>query len=369
MERKQQILHLTYDMGVGGTEQVITQLVGNLDPTRYENSIACIEGEIGLLGEALQAQGFNFLVFKRQPGFDHNLISQIRAALKRDQYDVIHCHQYTPFVYGVLAAVFTRTKVVFTEHGRFHPDRYSWKRRLVNPLLGLCTSSIVAISQATSAALAHYEWFSSKTIKVIYNGMRAGVKQNSEEQRTALGIASDEVVFGTIARFDSIKNLPMMVNGFREVCRSNPGTKLLLVGDGEERQTLERLVEEYDLRGSVIFAGYQKDTAKFMSVIDIYLLTSYSEGTSMTLLEAMSMGTCSIVTGVGGNVEIVEHGVSGIVVESEDVDDLTQWMTQLANDSTRRSELGREGCRVFTERFSIDKMVEQYSDIYTRITR
>lgn len=367
-DRRNRILHLTFDMGIGGTEQVITQLVNNLDTSLYKSSIACIEGEVGLLGRALQDKGIEFLVFSREPGFDLKLIIQIRAALQHHQFDIIHCHQYTPFVYGVLAALFSKTKVVFTEHGRFHPDSYSWKRRLVNPLLGCSAKAIVAISKATAKALAHYEWFPSKSIEVVYNGIQvSGAVQHGDGQRKALQIGAEELVFGTIARFDSIKNLPMMIKSFRSVSTTYPGARLLLVGDGDERHYLEALVEEYNLQDKVIFTGYQHNTLPYMSVIDIYLMTSFSEGTSMTLLEALSMGICSIVTGVGGNIEIVEHEVSGVVVESADVAGLADWMLKLAADPAKRQLLGEGGKRVFAGRFSVDKMIEKYSDIYQRI--
>lgn len=367
MEKKRRILHLTYDMGVGGTEQVITQLVQNLDADDYENSIACIDGQIGLLGENLGKQGIEFHVFERVPGFDTNLIKAIRATLKSNDIDIVHCHQYTPYVYGVLAALFTSVKVVFTEHGRFHPDSFSWKRRMINPLLGMATDSIVAISKATAQALAHYEWFSLRSIQVIYNGIVSTGNETRIDHRDELQINPGDIVFGTIARFDTIKNLPMMIEAFRELKKVHDNARLLLVGDGGEREKLEAMVEEYDLGNEVIFTGYQKDTAKYMSVIDVYLLTSYSEGTSMTLLEALSMGVCSIVTAVGGNVEIVEHNVNGIVVKSEDVADLSAWMIKLSKDTEQRKKLGDAGKGIFNEKFSIEKMTARYSDIYTRI--
>ncbi len=369
MEKKRRILHLTYDMGVGGTEQVITQLVRNLDSGVYENRIACTDGQVGLLGEALQQQGYEFEIFSRQPGFDRELIKSIRAVLNRDQIDIIHCHQYTPFVYGVLAALFTRTKVVFTEHGRFHPDSYTWKRRLINPVLGWCTDSIVAISKATADALAHYEWFSARSIQVVYNGIQPPVDHCDETIAAELGLDASHLVFGTIARFDTIKNLPMMINGFKEVRQKNSAARLLLVGDGDERGALEAHVAELGLTDSVIFTGYQKQTAKYMSLIDIYLLTSFSEGTSMTLLEAMAMRVCSIVTRVGGNVEIVEHEVSGIVVESDDVDDLAGWMLRLDEDAVTRERLAAAGQKVFAEKFSVQTMAVKYSEIYSRLLR
>ena len=92
-----------------------------------------------------------------QPGFDTSLIAAIRRHIKTNNIDIIHCHQYTPWVYGVLAAFGTKTKVVFTEHGRFYPDTSSRKRKLLNPLLHKLTTATTAISSATKQALVEFE--------------------------------------------------------------------------------------------------------------------------------------------------------------------------------------------------------------------
>lgn len=370
MSQKPRILHLTHEMAIGGTQQVISQLVTNLDTERFDCEIGCIDGEVGALGESLQETGTGFHVFNRGSGFDLDLVKAVRKVLKDGQFDIVHCHQYTPFVYGIFASLFTGVKVVFTEHGRFHPDSYSWKRRLVNPVLGKLTNSIVAISAATGRALAHYEWFSQNQIRVIYNGMESAAEQGSAVDaahwREKFNIPEDVLVYGTIARFDPIKNIPMMIHAFKEVHDSNPETRLLLVGDGEDRHQLENVAREAGVADVVIFTGFQKETAKLMSLIDIYLLSSFSEGTSMTLLEAMSSGTCSIVTRVGGNVELIEHESNGIVVDSEDTAALASWMASLAADPAKRKALGEEATRVFNRQFSIATMIDGYSRLYEK---
>lgn len=368
VRKRLRVLHVTHEMGVGGTQQVISQLVKNLDSSRFECSIACLDGEVGMIGETLQQDGVAFHVFDRAAGFDRALIGKLRALLKQQQIDIIHCHQYTPYVYGALAALFTGVRIVFTEHGRFYPDSYSWKRRLVNPVLGGLTHSIVAISAATADALGHYEWFSRKSIKVIYNGTSVPTADEAgDDFRADVGIDSEDLVFGTIARFDEIKNLPMMIEGFSNVHQKNPHTKLLMVGDGDERKSLEELVQKFAISDSVIFTGYQSDTAKYMAIIDLYLLTSFSEGTSMTLLEAMANGTCSIVTAVGGNVELIEDQKNGVVVASGDTAALAEWMSKLTDAPQQRRQFGEQAKRTYEQKFSVTTMADQYATTYEEV--
>ena len=364
MTDKIKILHLTYHMGIGGTEQVIYQLVNNADSTLFDNSIACIEGEVGPIGQKLQQAGTTFHVLTRVPGFDTALIKAIRQLLKDHQIDIVHCHQYTPYVYGVLASMFTGTKVFFTEHGRFHPDRYSWKRRMVNPLLGTTTHTITAISEATKDALAHYEWFRSGAIKVIYNGIESQEPVEGLRQSRELQLTEDHLVHGTITRFDTIKNLPMMINAFASLHKTHPHSRLLLVGDGETRPEMEALVASLSIQDAVIFTGFQTDTIKYMSLIDVYVLSSFSEGTSMTLLEAMSLSKCCVVTAVGGNVEIINDRSNGLVVESDNTKMLVDALKSLADDSQLRQQLGAAAKASFDEKFDLDQMIQAFKLLY-----
>jgi len=369
MDDKTHILHITHEMSFGGTQQVIRQLVQNLDSSEFHCEITCIDGQVGALGEQLQSDGLGISVLRRKPGFDLTLLKDIRKIIKIKKFDIIHCHQYTPYVYGFLASRFTGTKLVFTEHGRFHPDTYSWKRRIINQVFGRLTDSIVAISAATRQALVRYEWFSEKQIDVIYNGIQPSETiEKKNKIREQLGIPDNAIVFGTIARFDPIKNIPMMIEGLRNLRSTSDNAYLLLVGDGPERAILERLVEKFGISQSVIFTGFQKDTAKYMSIIDVYLLTSFSEGTSMTLLEAMSSATCSIVTAVGGNIELIENEVNGIVIESQDTKALSSWMLALAHDPKKREQLGNSAAEKFIYGYTTEIMIKRYSAIYQKVT-
>ena len=363
-DRIVRVLHVTYDMAIGGTEQVICQLVDGLDRQQYQCEIACIEGEVGALGDRLRSDGLTIHALGREPGFDFSLVRKLRALYRSGAIDIVHCHQYTPYVYGVLAALFTGVKVVFTEHGRYFPDRYSWKRRVVNPLLERFTARITAISVATADALARYEWFRRGAIGVVYNGIAAGQRDERRQKRVSASIDDDTIVYGTISRFDPVKNLPLLVEAFARVSTSDRKTALLLVGDGEERAMIEELVQQFGIADKVIFTGYQTDTAAYMSSIDIFLLPSLSEGTSMTILEAMSMGVCCVVTDVGGNPEIVQAGQTGLVVPSGDLDALASAMNEVLRDASLRASLAQAGRARFNQHFELNQMVAQYQEIY-----
>jgi glycosyltransferase involved in cell wall biosynthesis len=361
------ILHVTFNMGFGGTEQVIRQLITNLNLARFECEIACIDGEIGAIGQALKAEhGIKIHSRQRAAGLDPGTIFWLRKLIKAGSFDIVHCHQYSPYAYGWFAHWGTGARVVFTEHGRFHPDQYRRKAKYINPFIARTTHKLVAISAATRDALVEYEYLPRGRISVIYNGI-APISID-EERRSALKaelrIEPGETVIGTVARLDAVKNQALILKALRALLDQNFRVRLILVGDGPERKNLEKLTTNLKLEESVIFTGFQSQPADYLSLMDIFLLPSFTEGTSMTLLEAMSLGIPAVATRVGGTPEIVADGETGLLIESDDLPGFTSAIHLLLEQPNKLSNMAQQAKRCFEERFSAQQMVEQYEHCY-----
>ncbi|MBZ2167690.1 glycosyltransferase [Marinobacter sp. F4216] len=361
------ILHVTFNMGFGGTEQVIRQLVKNLDPNRFVCEIACIDGEIGAIGKEMEADnGIKIHSRQRGSGLDWKIILWLRKLIRNDHFDIVHCHQYSPYTYGWFAHWGTGAKLIFTEHGRFHPDRYRKKARFINPLIARTTKSLVAISSATRDALVEYEYLPRHKIDVIYNGI-APLKVSVVRRETLskeLGLKTDEIVLGTVARLDAVKNQALILRATRALLDKGLKIRLLLVGDGAERENLEALAKKLKLGPAVIFAGFQTEPADYLSLMDVFLLPSFTEGTSMTLLEAMSLGIPTVATRVGGTPEIVMDGYTGILVESGDLKGFITALQTLIDMPKKKREIAQQAKSRFNKCFSVQKMVEQYACLY-----
>ena len=367
---KIRILHVTFDMAIGGTEQVIRQLVLNLPAGDFSNEIFCIDGKIGAVGEILQQQGIRIHKAPRRSGLDFQLIGFLRQTLRSGDFDVVHCHQYTPWVYGWFAAWGCNAKVVFTEHGRFFPDRSRVKAWPLNVMMALSTAAITAISAATRVALARYEWVPKPWVQVVYNGIQPLTADPARQQqlRTELGLADNQQVVGTVARLDPVKNQLMMLQAFALVLQQQPNVLLLLVGDGPSRQQLETEVDRLQIRPQVRFTGFQQHVADYLALMDIYLLSSHTEGTSMTLLEAMHLGLPCVATAVGGNPEIVADGSSGLLSPDNDTAAFAAHILQLINNTEHRLQMGKVGKQRFEQLFSVEKMALAYQKVYQKVT-
>jgi glycosyltransferase involved in cell wall biosynthesis len=240
---------------------------------------------------------------------------------------------------------------------------------LVNPLLSFFTAKITSISAATKQALVQYEYLNSKNIEVVYNGIspqqaQPGVVSTLREQYS---LTKANVVFGTVARLDPIKNQTLLINAFHQILIQEPNCKLFIVGDGEERQTLEQLVLKLNITDSVIFTGYITQPVNFMNLMDVFLLPSLSEGTSMTLLEAMSLSKPCVVTDAGGNSEVILDNYNGFVTPNREIQPFVESMLILAKDEELRNKFGKNSYQRFNDIFTNQAMSRTFMSIYNKV--
>ena len=367
-KRRVNILHVTFNMGVGGTEQVITQLIQGANHERFRQEVVCIDGEIGTMGQILMDRGFSVSMLQRRPGIDLALAWALRRLIRERDIQIVHCHQYTPYFYSWMAGRLTGARIIFTEHGRFHPDRYRTKAKWLNRLMAASTEAIVAISHATADALAKYEYIPRRCIQVIYNGIaeKSVAVSETRAMATQLGISENARVLCMVSRLDSIKNHNMALKAFRSVQDRFDNLILLIVGDGPERTGIENQIRDLGIANNVRLVGYSGSPEQYMALADLYLLTSYSEGTSMTLLEAMSLGVAPVVTNVGGNPEIVVDGANGCLVSNDDANMLAETLTWLLDRPNEIARLGQAARQAFEDQFSVATMVSHYHNLYTR---
>lgn len=365
-EASVKVLHITFNMAIGGTEQVIRQIIENSDNDKLCHEILCIDGTVGPIGRELIEKGIHIACTQRQAGTDFKLIRYIRRLIKQRNIDVLHCHQYTPYFYGVLSALWTSTRVIFTEHGRFFPDRHNSKRRWVNPLLAMATDNITAISRSTANAVAEYEYIRRNKIQIIYNGIKQIEVGDSSRDclLKELNLQPDFRYIGTVSRLEPIKNQTMMIHAFHIVKQKIPDLKLILIGDGAKMHDLKQLTEHLDLKDDVIFTGFIDNPQKYISLFEVFLLSSFSEGTSMTLLEAMSLSKPCVVTDVGGNAEVVAHQKNGLVVPDNDAEKFSQAILTLLEDESITHAFGEAGKEIFNNTFLAQKMVSDYQAMY-----
>jgi glycosyltransferase involved in cell wall biosynthesis len=284
---------------------------------------------------------------------------------------VIHAHHYSPFVYGCIASLLNRRlSLVYTEHGLLSDAPPVLKRRIANTVLSRLSGPVFAVSAALRTHMVA-EGFPAR-VGVIHNGIDAGHPPTETERHAArrlLGVAEHEFLVGTAARLDTVKDFPTLVAAIARARSRVRCLKLVVIGDGDERETLEAAVREMQLQDAVQVIGYRSDVRSLLPALDLYVNSSISEGVSLTILEAMAAAVPVVATRVGGTPEVVLHGETGLLVEPRLPDVMADAMVELAQAPERRRAFATAGRARVEACFTLDRMVADYARQYERLER
>jgi glycosyltransferase involved in cell wall biosynthesis len=361
------ILQVLHTLEVGGAEMLATRIARRLQD-RFHFIFACLDG-LGTLGKELQDEGFQVEVLGRRPGIDWACVRKLAQFAHDQDVRVIHAHQYTPFFYA-RAPGWTgrRAPVLFTEHGRVHPDLPNRKRIIFNRLFLRDADRVVAVGESVKRALIANEGIPGGRIQVIYNGVRlADFEEDSrqrEEVRRELGFGATTPVAIQVARLDYLKDHFTALRTAERVQRTIPEFQLLLVGEGPERAKIEEEIRSRGLTNTVRLLGLRTDVRRLLAAADLFLLTSISEGIPVTLIEAMSAKLPIVSTDVGGVPEVVTDGETGWTAPAGDDAQLAEGILCLLADRDEARAMALAGCRRAEEQFSEQQMHDAYAALY-----
>ena len=347
------MLQVVLSLGPGGTERLVIDMTKHL--RQHAHVAVCCLDEPGGWANELTDIGVPLETMGRQPGFHPSLARRIARMAKEHRANVMHCHHYSPFVYGVLAGMMCSSRVVYTEHGRLSDAPPSPKRKLANKVFARLPGKIFAVSHDLREHMIG-EGFPASRVGVVHNGIRPQPKltpQSKADARKLLDLPDGPFVFGTVARLDPVKDLTNLISALKRV----DNAMLVIVGDGDERNNLEEAAANANVR----FTGRRDDVRNLLPAFDVYVNCSITEGISVTILEAMATGLPVIATRVGGTPEVVIDGETGLLVPSRDSDALANAMKgMLANTGT----YGPAGRSRVECNFTMKKMVDQYVQAY-----
>jgi glycosyltransferase involved in cell wall biosynthesis len=361
------ICQLVHTLNVGGAEILAREFaLRSAGDLRFV--FACLD-ECGLIGDELRQRGYPVAVLERRPGFDLRCVRRLAHFCREHYVRLIHAHQYGPFFYAELASRFARrVPVLFTEHGRDWPDYRRPKRVLANKLLLRRRDCVVAVGEHVRRALLENEGLPPQRVAVIYNGIDcqsySGAAQCRAETRASWELNDDHLVIVQVARLNRLKDHATALRAMKKLAASVPQARLVLVGDGEERAALEKLTDELQLRGAVLFVGMQTDVARMLAAADLFLLSSVSEGIPLTLLEAMAAGLPSVATRVGGIPEVVVDGQTGLLAEAANPEDLAAKLQAVLADGAQRRRMGAAAAARAREHFDAGQMHAAYNQVF-----
>jgi glycosyltransferase involved in cell wall biosynthesis len=308
-----------------------------------------------------------------RPGRDLVALFRLVRLLRQQQPEIVHTHTAKAGALGRIAAKIAGIPiVVHTFHGHVMHGYFShWVTRFflaIERRLAKASTTILTVSEGVRQDLLRLRIGRPETVEVMPLGLeldgllRADARRG--EIRRRLGISPEVPLVGIIARLVPIKDHNTFLEAACDLHRSRPDVRFLIVGDGELRPHLERHVQALGLSQCVSFLGWQRELEPIYADLNLAVLSSLNEGTPVSLIEAMAAGLPVVATRVGGVLDLVEHGKTGLLVPPKDPKAFSGAMEALLGDPDRGREMGRLARETVYPTYSHAALIDRMDRLY-----
>ena len=368
MTKKIKILECIRQGHIGGGETHLLSLVENLDKSLFEPIVLSFTD--GPMIEKLKSQGIKTFVIHTTNPFDFTKWHKVKKLLMEEQIDLVHAHGTRANSNVFWAARSLHLPVIYTVHAwSFHNDQAGWIKKVRIWSEKYLTSKMnVNISVSESNRESGKKYINKFDSVVINNGIDHNKFAPASEYkniRQELGICPEAIVVLFIARFTMHKQPLMLIRAFVQAVKQLPQLKLLMVGEGDEKQKALALVKDLGIENSVCFQPFRLDVPDILASADIFVLPSLWEGLPIGLLEAMAMGKAVIGTRVDGTREVIQHYVNGLLIDVNDMPEkLTEALVLLGSDPELRNRMREKAMETVQRRFSATSMTRQIENVY-----
>ncbi len=360
------ILHIIDTTGPGGAESVFINLADKSRLHGY-SSIALIRGP-GWVNDELLKRGVPTRILESRGRFNLGFLLQLIKLIRSENIVLIHAHLLGAAVYSAMAGWLTRTPVIATFHGMVDVSPNERFRKLKLWIMDRAIYKYVTVSQGLMRVIASENLLQPSKTTVIYNGIPSHrySGDKSDELRSSLDINEDSIIAGCLGNVRPAKGYDVLIEAMSILKDEYPRLKIVVAGHKkpELMDKLDVLIKEKNLTDDIFFIGYQDNSASFLKGLDLFLLPSTSEGFSISTIEAMACGLPMVVTRCGGPEEIVEHEVTGIMVEPGNAEDFSAGIKRLLSDTTLSQRLAQSGPAAVNKKFSEELMLQSYKELY-----
>ncbi|NRO91390.1 putative glycosyltransferase EpsD [Lactobacillus helveticus] len=367
MDKKICVLHVAE--AAGGVERYLETLF-KYSKDKVENILVC-------------SQNYDYEKFKKladrvivlkmahdiEPSSDIKVERTLRRIIKQLKPDIVYAHSSKAGAFARIADLGLNNKVIYNPHGwAFNMQQSAKKQEMykwVEKISAHFCDKIVCISDAEKESALREKICKPSKLQVIYNGIDLEeIEKTIPMRRAQLGVPEDAFVVGMVGRLSNQKAPDTFVKAAKLIKEKIPNAFFLMVGDGELRDQVEDLVNQYDLGSSFLITGWVDNPTAYMKIMNVGMLLSRWEGFGLVLPEYMACGVPIVATDVDAIPNIIENGKTGLLVMDEDYQEAVRFVNKLYNKSDLKNKLSGNAKLRVNARFNGNRVRKETKDLY-----
>jgi glycosyltransferase involved in cell wall biosynthesis len=364
---KKKILFLITGSDVGGAEIVVKNIIFNIDLDKFLPIFVSIR-PLGRIGKEI-SQKFNAISLQADAKFNPLFLLRLFSLIKKEKPDVLHCHLFHANLLGRIIGRLAGVPLIIST---VHTDNFGGKLRyFLLRITDFLNNLTITVSQDIKNGLIERKISTEDKIQVIYNGVEENFnlisKEDIDNLKNKIGIVDKYPIILTVGRLNIIKGHIYLIKSLVKIVKKYPDIRLLIIGDGPEKNNLETEVLNLELQNNVLFLGEIRELPIYYKMADIFVLPSVNEGFGLAAVEAMSNKLLVVASCVGGVKEIIKDGINGFFATAKDTDNLAEVINKVYSlNEAERNKIVNNAYNDFKDNFSLERMISNYEKIYLK---
>ena len=354
---------IDYASSTGGAERFAVGLATHLPQDRFEPWLCATRASDAIATRALADAGVRHLTLGRHAKWDVHRLGALARILRREHFDILHTHKFGSNLWGTLIGSAARVPAIVAHEHSWSYEGNRPRALIDGQLIGRLASRFVAVSSADGARMVSHEHVDPRKVVVIPNGYIPSPVATTTDVRAELGLDEQALVIGIAAVLRPEKRLDLLLEAVTQVCAEVPRAHLVIAGNGECRPALEAQAQALGVSSAVHFLGSRSDVDSVLRASDVGVLSSEREGSPLLVFECMANDAPMVATAVGGIPDVIEDGITGLLVPRHDAPALARGLVSLLTDPDRRRAIAAAG-REALPRYTIDVIAGRFASLY-----
>jgi glycosyltransferase involved in cell wall biosynthesis len=359
MQNKIKIVCIINSLALGGAEKLLLELIQKIDKDRFDISVCTVNGAGPLLLE-FEKLGITLKIFQKKAKLDLGVIWQIYGFLKEIKPDIVHTHLFAGDTWGRIAAFLARVPVIISTEHNINFDE-NWLKKIIKLILSWFTDKIIVVSRGVKDYSIKVEKINPQKLEVIYNGIDLNKFGFRGYKPIETGRNINAVI---VARLEKQKGHEYLLGAMPVIIKKYPNFVLNIVGTGFLLNDLKVQATNLGIINKIVFWEQQQDIEKILSKMDLFILPSVWEGLGIAIIEAQAVGLPVLASNIGGIKELIENEITGLLFEPQSSEAIFKSIDDLLSTPELAKKLVENAYQQVQEKFTIEKMVKNYSDLY-----